>query len=214
MALGVEEQGQEGAHADILDAAAHCFMERGYNATSIDDVARRLGATKGRIYHHYPSKADLFARVCRTAMDMNYAAIEPVRSKELGPVERWVAMATTHVAQMIATRPFQRAVWEGVELMLRGSTTPHQREILGQLLDYRTQYGNLFREAISRGRAEGVFSFEDLGIANQLSLMTLNSPIFWYSQRPGETERDRAGIVRQVVVCALRGLGGKESKAI
>ncbi len=72
--------------------------------------------------------------------------------------------------------------------MLRGATTPSSARILGELLDYRTQYGNLFREAISRGRAEGVFSFDDLGIANQLMFMTLNSPIFWYSPRPGETE--------------------------
>lgn len=41
---------------EILHMAAECFMEQGFHATSIDDVARRLGATKGRIYHHYPSK--------------------------------------------------------------------------------------------------------------------------------------------------------------
>ena len=37
----------------ILDAAALCFMERGFNATSIDDIARRLSATKGTVsYTH------------------------------------------------------------------------------------------------------------------------------------------------------------------
>ena len=77
MSLGVREQHVDNSRADILGAAARCFMERGYTATSIDDVARSLGATKGRIYHHFPSKADLFAEVFRAGMDMNFAAIEP-----------------------------------------------------------------------------------------------------------------------------------------
>ena len=46
----------------ILDAAALCFMERGFNATSIDDIARRLSATKGMVYHYFSSKAELFFR--------------------------------------------------------------------------------------------------------------------------------------------------------
>ncbi|HHZ09654.1 MAG TPA: TetR/AcrR family transcriptional regulator [Rhizobiales bacterium] len=209
MTLSVREFMPDIAHADILEAAALCFMERGYNATSIDDVARRLGATKGRIYHHYPAKADLFAKVCRTGMDMNYAAIEPVRGDSADLLERWTRMATIHTRQMMETRPFQRAVWEGVELALRGSTTSSQREELDELLRYRNGYGDIFREVIAQGRREGVFDFEDLGIANQLMFMALNSPIFWYTKRPGETEADREKIIRQVVTFAMRGLGGK-----
>ncbi len=44
----------------ILDASARCFMEHGFKATSIDDIARRLGATKGMVYHYFDSKSDLF----------------------------------------------------------------------------------------------------------------------------------------------------------
>src|SRR3546814_6257739 len=50
----------DGVRADILNAAATIFNERGYAATSIDDVADRLGASKGRIYHYYRSKTDIF----------------------------------------------------------------------------------------------------------------------------------------------------------
>ncbi len=45
----------------ILETAAQCFMEQGFATTSIDDVARRMGSTKGRIYHYYSSKTDLFS---------------------------------------------------------------------------------------------------------------------------------------------------------
>lgn len=210
MTLSVREHVLDNARAEILHAAATCFMEQGYNATSIDDVARRLGATKGRIYHYYPSKADLFADVYRTGMDMNYAAVEPYRNLQTGPVEKWRKMATAHTRQMIVTRQFQRAVWEGVEMTLRGSTTPQQRQVLGDLLEYRTNYGRIFREILAQGLEAGVFRFENVSIANQVMFTTLNSPIFWYSPRPNETGGDVDAIVRQVVVFALRGLGAKE----
>lgn len=210
MTLGVREHALDSSHADILEAAAACFMERGYNATSIDDVARRLGSTKGRIYHHYPSKADLFADVYRTGMDMNYAAVEPYRNLAMDPVEKWKLMATAHINQMISTRSYQRAVWEGVELTLRGSTTPHQREVLGELLDYRTSYGNIFRQVLADGQKTGGFRFKNLSIANQVMFTTLNSPIFWYTARPGETEAERTGIIDQIVMFAYRGLGARE----
>jgi AcrR family transcriptional regulator len=207
--IGAVEPAADNARIEILDVAATCFMERGYAATSIDDVARRLGATKGRIYHHFSSKADLFAQIFRTGMDMNYEAVAPFRSMKGRAVEIWEKMAVAHTTQMVVTKAFQRTVWEGVELHLRGSTTPEQRSQLNELVEYRTQYGNIFREQISRARAEGDMQFENLSIANQIMFMTLNSPIFWYSQRPGEGGRDISNIVDQVVAFALRGLGGK-----
>ena len=142
MALGVGEHMLDSSRADILEAAAHCFMERGYSATSIDDVARRLGATKGRIYHHYSSKSDLFADVFRFGMEMNYKAIEPLRHSREKAVERWRKMAFVHVVQMITKRQFQRVVWEGVEMHLRGAIITVEQALLvaaGLGLDVRVE---------------------------------------------------------------------------
>jgi AcrR family transcriptional regulator len=208
MAGSVREQVLDDSRADILRAAASCFMERGYAATSIDDVARRLGATKGRIYHHFPSKADLFAEVFRTGMDLNYEAVRPFVDTPGPALPRWRRMATAHTMQMIVTKPFQRAVWIGVEMHLRGATTPEQRVVFGRLIDYRSEYGNLFRATLLQGRAEGTFRFDNLSITNQLMFMALNSPIFWYSPRPGETRAETEKIAAQVVDYALGGLLG------
>ncbi len=213
MALSVGEYTVDNSRADILAAAANCFMERGYTATSIDDVARSLGATKGRIYHHYSSKADLFADVFRSGMEMNYQAIKAVRDMPVRAVERWRHMALVHTIQMITTRPFQRVVWEGVEMHLRGATTPEQRNTFAALLESRSRYSNIFRDTLAEARADGDMTFENLGITNQLILITLNSPIFWYSPRAGETERDVEDIAKQIVAFALHGLGVEEGNS-
>ncbi|MDN2565101.1 TetR/AcrR family transcriptional regulator [Aquibium sp. A9E412] len=209
MAVGLREHALDSSRFDILEAAATCFMERGYAAASIDEVARSLGATKGRIYHHYPSKADLFADVFRTGMAMNYEALAPVRDLPGSALARWRRMAFTHVMQMILTKPFQRAVWLGVEMHLRGATTPAQRSVFNALIESRTRYADIFRGVMLEGRAEGAFRFANTSIAVQLMFMTLNSPIFWYSPRSGETHADIEALAAQVVDFARGGLASE-----
>lgn len=198
------------AQQDLLEAAARCFMERGYSATSIDDVARRLGATKGRIYHHYRSKADLFFDVYRSGMQMNFDAILPHFEADIEPAEKLRRMARCHCRAMLRTQPFQRCVWEGVTMLLRGATTPSQRETLVELQAMRTRYANLFRTVLEAAEVNGHVEFDNVGISLQLMFMSLNSSLFWYRPRDDETEEAVERIVCQCTTFALRGLGMKE----
>ena len=195
---------------EILEAAAACFEERGFASTSIDDVARRLGSTKGRIYHHFSSKTDLFTAVYRHGMEMLHVHLQPLVARDMDPLQKLKLLATEHVRMMLATRAFQRVVWEGVELHLRGATTPEQREAFDALIATRERYSAYFRQAEEAAKAAGLLDYENLSIANQVMFMTLNSPIFWYKPRPGETDEDRAALVRQIVTYALRGLGARK----
>ena len=66
----------------LLDTAVAVFIERGYEATSMDELAARLGVTKSAIYHHVPSKVELL----RLALDRALNAIlRAVRRPERQP---------------------------------------------------------------------------------------------------------------------------------
>ncbi|HTV68621.1 MAG TPA: TetR/AcrR family transcriptional regulator [Rhizobiaceae bacterium] len=209
MTLSVREPIVEDSRADILRAAAVCFMEKGYTAASIDDVARRVGATKGRIYHHFPSKAHLFAEVFRFGMDRIFIVTDPHRNTPGRAVDRWKKLAFVHTRTMTNSKALARVVWEGVEMHLRGATTPEQRAVLDDLVTYRNSYSDVFRQTIAQARDEGDFTFDDLGIANQVMFMALNSPIFWYTPRPSDPADHIDNIAKQVVAFAYRGLGGR-----
>lgn len=198
---------------DILQAAARCFMARGYAATSIDDVARSLGATKGRIYHHYRSKADLFFDVFRHGMQMNFDVIAPIASASMPTAEKLRHMTKTHCVAMIRTQPFQRCVWEGVELLQRGATTPEQREILIELQAMRDNYADIFRTVLEAAKKEGIAHFESSSIALQLMFISLNSPLFWFREREGQDDSTIEHIASQCALFALRGLGLTEELA-
>src|SRR5579885_2891538 len=47
----------------LLDSARSLFGERGYAGTSVDEVVRHAGLTKGALYHHFRDKDDLFRAV-------------------------------------------------------------------------------------------------------------------------------------------------------
>src|SRR5436190_9172410 len=55
--------------AAVLRTAIELFNARGYDATSMGDVADELGFSKSAIYHHVPSKEHLLAQALDEALD-------------------------------------------------------------------------------------------------------------------------------------------------
>jgi AcrR family transcriptional regulator len=53
----------EERRAAILDSALAVFADRGYHASSIDDIAREAGISKALIYEHFSSKQELYAEL-------------------------------------------------------------------------------------------------------------------------------------------------------
>ncbi len=62
--------------AEILDAAFEEFVLNGYAATRLDDVAARVGLTKGALYLYFPSKMELFKAVVRSCVQPIMADVE------------------------------------------------------------------------------------------------------------------------------------------
>lgn len=51
---------------EIIDVAANMFREKGYDRTTLDDIAQALGVTKPALYYHFPSKEDILLESIRT----------------------------------------------------------------------------------------------------------------------------------------------------
>ena len=55
---------------DILRTAARLFQQRGYDATSMNDVAAALKLSKGGLYHHFQSKDEMLFHIMNHALDI------------------------------------------------------------------------------------------------------------------------------------------------
>jgi AcrR family transcriptional regulator len=82
----------------LLPAAADLFAERGYRATTLDDVAAKLGVKKGSLYHYIRSKEDLLADIYQQIFDRIEAAVRPIAESSLPAEQRLRAMIQTHLA--------------------------------------------------------------------------------------------------------------------
>ena len=67
----------------ITDSEAGCFAKMGSDGTFIDDIARYLGATKGRVYHHFRSKVELTLAVRSRSVETNFESMQPFFDREL-----------------------------------------------------------------------------------------------------------------------------------
>ena len=67
--------------AEIYRAAASLICEKGYDATSMNDIAEAVGLTKAGIYHHIEGKKDLLFRIMNFGMDeLDENVIIPARA--------------------------------------------------------------------------------------------------------------------------------------
>ena len=63
----------------ILDAATRLFVEKGYDATSLQDIIHETHLSKGAIYHHFSSKEEIFEAIFHRIGEENTTALAKVR---------------------------------------------------------------------------------------------------------------------------------------
>ncbi|RKP49953.1 TetR/AcrR family transcriptional regulator [Cohnella endophytica] len=68
MSPKVSQAYKEGKRAAILEGALHCFTEKGFQATTVDDIVRHLGISKGAIYSYFSSKEEMYIEMAEDKM--------------------------------------------------------------------------------------------------------------------------------------------------
>ncbi len=89
---------------EILRTAARLFQQRGYDATSMNDVAAALKLSKGGLYHHFQSKDEILFEIMDHAMEITEERVlTPVRSI-VDPDERLRALIRLHIEVVLSPR--------------------------------------------------------------------------------------------------------------
>jgi AcrR family transcriptional regulator len=102
---------QGGRQADstrerILDIALELFTERGYDATSLRDIAERLGTTKAAIYYHFERKQDILLELHLRLHALGREALEELGNLEDGPAraDAWPGLLDHFIDQVVDNR--------------------------------------------------------------------------------------------------------------
>jgi AcrR family transcriptional regulator len=191
----------------ILEAAATAFARRGYLATSIDAIADELGATKGRVYHYYRGKAEIFLDVVVTGMHDLIGDIEPLSTTPgPTPAQRIHSMVHRHATLMMLRNHAQRVSVQAIEMRTVPELGLHS-ELLAEVFELRHRYETFFIDVVEAGVAGGDFADRDPDLMVKAALGSLNWIPIWYTPGRGSAEEvDRiATSFADFVLSALRG---------
>ncbi len=87
---------------EILRTAARLFQQRGYDATSMNDVAAALKLSKGGLYHHFQSKDEILFEIMNHAMEITEERVlAPVRGIA-DPEQRLRALIRLHIEVVLS----------------------------------------------------------------------------------------------------------------
>ena len=85
------EQQREAKRQAVLQAAAELFNERGFHATSLDDIAARLNVSKPTLYYYVKNKDQILIECVRQGLDMMLAGIEASRAAGGKAIDQLIA---------------------------------------------------------------------------------------------------------------------------
>jgi AcrR family transcriptional regulator len=189
-------RGRPGYSLDsLLDVAVTVFNERGYEATSMDELALRLGITKSAIYHHVPSKVELLRLALDRALDALFAVTEEPGAITGRAIDRLEHVVRGSVRVLAAELPFVTLL-----LRVRGNS-----DVERAALQRRRQFDRIVTDLVRAAEDEGdVRPDVDPAVTSRLLFGTVNSLTEWYRPGGGLTADDLADAVVTTAFLGLR----------
>jgi TetR/AcrR family transcriptional regulator, cholesterol catabolism regulator len=179
---------------ELTRIAARLFAERGYQGTSLADLAEGLGVQKPSLYHHIDSKEDLLWEIAQEGAVAFHAGLDGVPP---GPAPERIRLALrAHLAvvsgQLDVATVFVRE-WRYLDGERRAGFLAERRR-------YEDRVRELFREGVERGDLRTDL---DLATAGLLFLSAANWAYTWL--RPGSDTDALADRLYDALLDGMRG---------
>lgn len=178
---------------EILAAAAEVFFEKGYDGTTIQDIADRVGMLKGSLYHYIKSKDDLLYGIIH---DVHTAGL-----RELDVLESVEGTAEAKLHEFV-----RRYTIFTIERRVRASVFDRDFRALSddrrqELIEERDRYDRSLRALIEAGIEDGCFPREtDVGVVANVIFQMINSIYHWYSPEGPRTAEEIADTIAAFAV--------------
>lgn len=165
----------DGRWQELLDISARIFARKGYQSTTLQDIADEFGVLKGSLYHYIRSKDDLLFEVVRSVYDEGLANLRALASTDADPVDRLRAVVRGHVVYLINN------LVATTVLLHEFDQLPEDRRARMPIRDYQALIEGLVAEAKADERVKPEI---DPQLAALAVLGATNWVYRWY--RPGQ----------------------------
>lgn len=184
----------------IRRAAARLFRTRGFNGTSMADLAAEVGITKSSLYHHFPSKQALLSEIIELTMGRVTPLVEEVAGSPAPAAQRLHRALALHTKATLMDRDYVACFIEEGRYLAPEFMEAHLKK--------RDDYERNFRRILEDGIASGEFLPHDARISAMALLGMCNASVRWY--RP-EGDRTPDEIALQFADLAVRGVAASQT---
>jgi AcrR family transcriptional regulator len=176
----------------ILDVAAALFLERGYVATSLREIAAAVGMKAGSLYYHFSSKEVLLQAILQRGIDVMVeaflAAAEATRGAD--PRARFAAHVRAHLAALFEHGPYTAAH------VTTFRTAP--ASVCRAIVPERDAYEAMWSELLGELRESGALAPDvPIGLSRLTLFGAMNSAVEWFDVERGELDSFAETITRQ-----------------
>jgi len=181
--------------SEVILKAAELIRDRGFEATTVSEISKATGLTKGGLYHYITGKRDLLFQIMCFGMEMLRAeVVEPVR-EITDPEEQLRTMIRIHVELIAKGKGTLATLHEEVQ----GLEPKHRREILAQ----KREHFEFVREIVERLKKKRRLRKLDTSVATFSILGMILFSARWFRQK-GALNPSQVG--EQIADIALGGI--------
>jgi TetR/AcrR family fatty acid metabolism transcriptional regulator len=170
----------------ILQAAMAVFAERGYASTSVDEIARRAGSSKGGVYFHFPNKQAIFEALIAELVTVLEHSVREAIGREHGALARVDAALSV----VIHTFSAHRSLTHLLLVETSGLGPPFDQEVRAA----RGMFIGVIESYLAQAVEEGSIPPLDTGVAACVWLGAINEVVLrWLLDETADTTSlDRA----------------------
>ncbi len=170
----------ENTRQRILDRAAELFAEKGYETSSLAELAERLGLTKPALYNYFASKQELYDAIILGTLSGLVETVTAAVAREASPSTKLRRFMLSH-ARYFETHH------DGFVTMLIGFGGMDNMELREDALALRNEHENLLRAILAEGVETGAFRSVDPVTASRAVLSLLNWMARWFKPGAGKS---------------------------
>jgi AcrR family transcriptional regulator len=175
-------QGQQERRGQILEQAARLFCAKGYDSTSMSDIADAVGITKAGLYYFVEGKEHLLYLITDYGLDLlEETVVRPLQG--IKDPKEWLRQLIVNHVHMVMHRPREVTII----LHERTGLTGEYRE---RILKRKKAYINLVRDTLVQLEKDGVARPVDATAATYFLLGSMNWVYQWYKDDGRLDEQD------------------------
>jgi AcrR family transcriptional regulator len=191
--IPLTEEEQARRRKEIFHASVHLFLSKGFNETSMREIAEAAGIGKSTLYDYFPSKDDILLSFVEDELQTLTEQMKEIANQKIGAQDKLRRMMFAYMEYLATNEDFYMKLSTEVQRLAQNSLERIQRK--------RHALQDMVRGTVEEGIREGGFRSVDSLLATRVIFTALTPAV--YTTRPSGS---RQQMMEEAFTLMLKGI--------